>query len=74
MSDYVGIVRSNERLARAANRLDNIYQENKKFFKKTRLTRSLCELQNLITMAYLITRFSIERKENKGSFFNKDLT
>jgi len=74
MSDYVGIVRSNERLARAANRLDNIYQENKKFFKKTRLTRSLCELQNLITMAYLITRFSIERMENKGSFFNKDLT
>lgn len=74
MSDYVSIVRSNERLERASSRIDTIYQENKRFFKKARLSRSLCELQNLITMAYLITLFSKARTENKGGFFNKDLT
>lgn len=73
MSDFVGIVRSNERLEKAAKRIDILYQENKILYKKATLSVPLCELRNLITNAYLITQASIERKENKGGFYNKNL-
>ena len=73
MSDMVGIVRSNDRLKRAANRLYNLYLENLDLYKKAKVSLPLCELQNLITTAMLITKFSRARKENKGGFFNKDL-
>ncbi|MGB0837707.1 MAG: L-aspartate oxidase [Flavobacteriaceae bacterium] len=74
MSDYVGIVRSNARLKRASNRLSILFQENSEFYKEAKISLPLCELQNLITAASLITEFSMNRKENKGGFYNKDLT
>jgi len=74
MSDMVGIVRSNDRLKRASNRLNILYQENLDLYKKAKVSLPLCELQNLITTAMLITRASKARTENKGGFFNKDLT
>jgi L-aspartate oxidase len=72
MSDYVAIVRSNQRLKRAMNRLDILYQENEKLYDESVLSPQLCELRNLITIAYLITQQSIDQKENRGAFFNAD--
>ncbi len=72
MSNYVAIVRSNERLKRAANRIDILYQENNELYKKAKLSVPICELRNLITNAYLIIQSSMERKENRGGFYNKD--
>ncbi|MGY5352604.1 L-aspartate oxidase [Wenyingzhuangia sp. IMCC45533] len=74
MSDYVGIVRSNNRLQRAASRLEILYQENKELYKTAKLSVPICELRNLITNAYLIIQSSMDRKENRGGFFNKDLS
>ncbi len=74
MSDYVGIVRSNNRLNKASNRLEILYQENKELYKTAKLSVPICELRNLITNAYLIIQSSIERKENRGGFYNRDLT
>jgi L-aspartate oxidase len=73
MRDYVGIVRSNERLERAKIRLDLLYKETEKLYKKTTISPQLCELRNMITVAYLIVTHSQKRKQNKGGFFNIDL-
>ncbi len=72
MSNYVGIVRSNERLLRALRRLYVLYQDNKRLYDHSELTTDLLELRNLITTAYLIVEFSRKRKENKGGFYSKD--
>ncbi|ELR69465.1 L-aspartate oxidase [Fulvivirga imtechensis AK7] len=73
MSDYVSIVRSNERLQRALNRLEIIHQETERLYKTTTLSPQLCELRNLINVAYLIVKQSIEQKENRGTFYNVDI-
>ena len=73
MSNYVGIVRSNERLLRAERRLRVLYEDNKRLYDHSELSVDLCELRNLITTAYLITQFSKDRKENSGGFYNADL-
>lgn len=74
MNDYVGIVRSDRRLNNAYKRLKIIYEETEDLFKKSYLSAGICELRNLITTGYLICKQSIERKVNKGGFFNRDIT
>ena len=73
MSNYVGIVRSNERLLRAERKLRVLYEDNKRLYDHSELSTDLCELRNLITTAYLITQFSKNRKENRGGFYSADL-
>ena len=69
MSSYVGIVRSDLRLKRAWNRLDILYEETERLFKASKVSRELCELRNLINVAYLIMRQAMERKESRGLHF-----
>src|SRR5690606_10760884 len=56
MSDYVGIVRSDFRLERALRRLRLLYDETESFYKNTRLSVKLCELRNVIQVAYLVVK------------------
>ena len=72
MEAYVGIVRSNIRLVRAWNRLDIIYEETERLFKRVKASREICELRNLINVGYLITRQAMERKESRGLHFTID--
>lgn len=72
MSDYVGIVRSNVRLERAMKRIDLLYEETEILYKSTTLSPQLCELRNLITIAYLIVKSAQYRKESRGLHFNID--
>lgn len=72
MSYYVGIVRSNVRLKRANDRLFILYQETEDLYKGTTLSPHLCELRNLITIAYLITRSASMRRESRGLHFTTD--
>lgn len=72
MESYVGIVRSNVRLTRAWNRLDILYEETERLFKRCKATRELCELRNMINVGYLITRMAIERKESRGLHYTID--
>tara|TARA_R110000868_G_scaffold343718_7_gene604690 strand:+ start:1402 stop:2961 length:1560 start_codon:yes stop_codon:yes gene_type:complete len=72
MRDYVGIVRSNERLTKAIKHLDLIYNEVEDFYKQSKITTSLCELRNMINIAHLTINQSLERKENKGGFYSLD--
>ncbi|MDE6234783.1 MAG: L-aspartate oxidase [Muribaculaceae bacterium] len=72
MGYYVGIVRSDLRLKRAWNRLDILYEETEKLFKVSKPSRELCELRNMINVAYLIMRQAMERKESRGLHFTVD--
>lgn len=70
MSNYVGIVRSNIRLKRAFDRLEIIYDENERLYDKTTLSVRLCELRNQITVAYLIIKMAMARKESRGLHYS----
>jgi L-aspartate oxidase len=72
MQNYVGIVRSNERLRRSLNRLEILYRETEDLYKTTTLSPQLCELRNMINVAYLIVKQSMEQKENRGTYYNVD--
>ncbi len=72
MRDYVGIVRNNSRLKKAIKHLDLIYNEVEDFYKKSKITTPLCELRNMINVSHLIINQSLDRKENKGGYFNMD--
>ncbi|MFM7359242.1 MAG: L-aspartate oxidase [Sediminibacterium sp.] len=72
MSDYVGIVRTDERLQRAMRRMDLLYEETEALYRTTRLSPQLCELRNLITSAYLIVKGAQFRKESRGLHYNTD--
>ncbi len=72
MSTYVGIVRSNLRLDRAWNRLDILYEETERLFKTSKVSRRICELRNIINVAYLITRQAKDRKESRGLHYTID--
>jgi L-aspartate oxidase len=72
MGYYVGIVRSDLRLNRAWNRLDILYEETEKLFKVSKPSRELCELRNIINVAYLIMRQAMERKESRGLHYTID--
>ncbi|MGB0882083.1 MAG: L-aspartate oxidase [Vicingaceae bacterium] len=72
LSDYVGIVRSNERLERAIARLQLIYNESEKLYNSSKLSISICELRNLRSVAYLVTKAAINQKTNIGLHYNID--
>ena len=72
MSDYVGIVRTDERLERAMKRLDLLYEETEALYRTTKLSPQLCELRNLLTAGYLIVKGAQFRKESRGLHYNTD--
>lgn len=72
MSDYVGIVRTNVRLARAMKRLDLLHEETEALYQATEISPQLCEVRNLITVGYLITKGAQLRHESRGLHFNTD--
>lgn len=72
MSDYVGIVRSDFRLERALNRLHLLYGETEDFYRHTKLSVKLCELRNVIQVAFIVTKSALLRKESRGLHFTTD--
>ena len=72
MSNYVGIVRSNLRLKRAMDRLEILYRETEDLYEKSILTEKICELRNMINVAYLIIKMATQRKESRGLHYSLD--
>ncbi|MFA6582577.1 MAG: FAD-binding protein, partial [Paludibacter sp.] len=72
MSTYVGIVRSNLRLKRAIHRLEILYRETENLFEKSVVSREICELRNVISIAYLIIKQALLRKESRGLHYTVD--
>jgi L-aspartate oxidase len=72
MSTYVGIVRSNLRLKRALTRLEILYRETENLFDRSVVSREICELRNVISVAYLIIKQALMRKESRGLHYTVD--
>ncbi len=72
MSSYVGIVRSNLRLKRALDRLEILYKETEDLYDKSIISKDICELRNMVNVAYLVIKMAMNRKESVGLHYSID--
>ncbi|OGU37752.1 MAG: L-aspartate oxidase [Ignavibacteria bacterium RIFOXYB2_FULL_35_12] len=72
MWDYVGIVRSNNRLERAQRRITNLSDEIEHLYKKTKVFNDIIELRNIISCAGMIIQSALLRKESRGLHYTID--
>lgn len=72
MWNYVGIVRTNKRLERAAHRIALLGEEVNDYYGHFRVSTDLIELRNLLQSAELIVKSAMARHESRGLHYNTD--
>ena len=72
MWDYVGIVRTNKRLARAAHRIKTLRKEIREYYFRYLVTPDTLELRNLAVCAELIVKCAQKRHESRGLHYTLD--
>ena len=72
MWDYVGVVRSNNRLEMAREKIKLIFEEVENFYKNYEISSDFIELRNLVLVARIIIESAIKRKESRGLHYTVD--
>jgi L-aspartate oxidase len=72
MWNYVGIVRSTQRLQLAKKQIEEICEEIEQHYKNYYVTTNMVELRNLSLVAMLIIQAALERKESRGLHYMID--
>ncbi|MCK5850747.1 MAG: L-aspartate oxidase, partial [Kiritimatiellae bacterium] len=72
MWDYVGIVRTDKRLERAARRIDNLRREIRQYYLDYLITADILELRNIAAVSDMIIRSAQRRKESRGLHYTLD--
>jgi len=70
--DYMGIVRSDERLKRAATMVGVLRDQIERDYWRYRLDSDLVELRNIGLVANLMVACALRRKESRGLHYNID--
>jgi L-aspartate oxidase len=70
--DYMGIVRSDERLKRAATMVGVLRDQIERDYWRYRLDSDLVELRNIGLVADLMVACALRRKESRGLHYNVD--
>lgn len=69
MWNYVGLVRTTPRLARALRELRNLENEIEQFYRSSRLTDSLVGLRNAVRAAIIVTLAAWRNKRSTGCHY-----
>jgi L-aspartate oxidase len=72
MWNYVGLIRTRQRLLRAATILRHLQTEIEQFYQKAQMTKQLIQLRNGVQTAIAVTYFTLEARESKGCHYLAD--
>lgn len=72
MTLKVGIFKTSKGLAEAELELKHIFVETQEIYRQNKLTLGICELRNMVSVAYLMIKQSQDLKQNIGVFYNQD--
>ena len=69
MWNYVGLVRTQQRLQRAKTTLRHLHTEIEQFYKKAKMTREIIELRNGVQTAMAVFQFASEDRISRGAHY-----
>ena len=72
MNSKVSIFKTSKGLLEAEVELKKIFLETQEIYNQNKLTLGVCELRNMVSVAYLMIKQSQELKANVGVFYNHD--